>query len=338
MPAASCCTTAGSTSTIEPTMSDDLRIESELSVTQRMAGLLPRSDTAIVPKNSIAGRALVAVIAIMTFLASLTVGAVMLVRAAASDWQSDVSREITIQVRPAPGQDIEGQVKRAVQTAREFPGIGEVRPYSRAESARLLEPWLGTGMALDDLPVPRIIVVRLAPNAAPDLAQLRKLLTERVAGASLDDHRAWMDRMRAMANTTVLGGLGVLALMLAATMLSVAFATRGAMAANRPIVEVLHFIGAKDGFIAGQFQRHFLILGLEGGLIGGGAAVVLFIFLGLAGRWGGLVGGEQLAMLFGTFLLGIEGYVAIVVQVILIAVVTALTSRRTVNRTLRTVE
>jgi cell division transport system permease protein len=168
---------------------------------------------------------------------------------------------------------------------------------------------------------------------------LRKLLTERVAGASLDDHRAWMDRMRAMANTTIFGGIGVLLLMLVATMLSVVFATRGAMAANRPIVEVLHFIGATDGFIAGQFQRHFLVLGLEGGVIGGGAAIVMFMMAGLAGKWGvGLAGGEQLAMLFGTFLLGVEGYVAIVLQIGLIAAVTALTSRHTVNQTLRTIE
>ena len=317
----------------------DLQIKSELSVTQRMAGLLPKRDTPIVPKNSIAGRALVAVVAIMTFLASLMVGAVMLVRAAANDWQSDLSREITIQVRPETGQNFEGQIARAVEIAREFPGVREVRAYSKEESARLLEPWLGRGAALQDLPVPRIIVVRLAPSATPDLAQLRKLLSERVAGASLDDHRAWMDRMRSMANTTVLGGIGVLLLMLAATILSVAFATRGAMAANRPIVEVLHFIGATDGFIASQFQRHFLVLGLEGGLIGGGAAIVVFILAALAGKWGiGVTGGEQLATLFGTFVLGIEGYVAIAVQALVIAAVTALTSRQTVNQTLRTIE
>ena len=317
----------------------DLQIKSELSVTQRMAGLLPKRDTPIVPKNSIAGRALVAVVAIMTFLASLMVGAVMLVRAAANDWQSDLSREITIQVRPETGQNFEGQIARAVEIAREFPGVREVRAYSKEESARLLEPWLGRGAALQDLPVPRIIVVRLAPSATPDLAQLRKLLNERVAGASLDDHRAWMDRMRSMANTTVLGGIGVLLLMLAATILSVAFATRGAMAANRPIVEVLHFIGATDGFIASQFQRHFLVLGLEGGLIGGGAAIVVFILAALAGKWGiGVTGGEQLATLFGTFVLGIEGYVAIAVQALVIAAVTALTSRQTVNQTLRTIE
>ena len=164
-----------------------------------MAGLLPRIDTPIVPKNSIAGRALVAVVAIMTFLASLTVGAVMLVRAAASDWQSDVSREITIQVRPEAGQNFEGQIERAVEIAREFPGVGEVRAYSKEESARLLEPWLGSGAALQDLPVPRIIVVRLAPNATPDLAQLRKLLDrarrrrEPRRSSRLDgpDARAW---------------------------------------------------------------------------------------------------------------------------------------------------
>ena len=145
--------------------------------------------------------------------------------------------------------------------------------------------------------------------------------------------------MRAMTNTTIFGGIGVLLLMLAATMLSVAFATRGAMAANRPIVEVLHFVGARDAFIANQFQRHFLVLGLEGGLIGGGAAIVVFVLAGLAGKWGlGIPGGEQLAMLFGTFVLGIEGYLAIAGQAVLIAVVTALTSRHTVHQTLRTIE
>lgn len=318
----------------------DLRMDSDTGPPPRMAGLLPRGDTAIVPKNSISGRALVAVVAIMTFLSSLTIGAVMLVRAAASEWQSDVSREITIQVRPADGRDIEAEVRRAAEIARAFPGIGGVRIYTKEESARLLEPWLGSGLPLDDLPVPRIIVVQLgAGGGAPDLAPLRRQLSERVAGASLDDHRAWVDRMRAMARSTVIGGLAVFVLMLTATILSVAFATRGAMATNRPIIEVLHFVGAKDGFISGQFQRHFLVLGLEGGILGGGAAILLFVFAGVAGNWGRVTaGGDQLAALFGSFQLGAEGYLAIVGVVALIAFVTTVTSRRTVNRTLQSVE
>src|SRR5215510_10043000 len=82
------------------------------------AELLPRFETPIVPLATISGRALVAVIAIMTFLASLTTGAVMLVRAAASEWQADVAREVTIQIRPAAGRDIEDDVAKAAAIAR----------------------------------------------------------------------------------------------------------------------------------------------------------------------------------------------------------------------------
>lgn len=317
---------------------DDLRIDRDLMTPRPMEGYMPRGDTPIVPKRSIAGRALVAVVAIMAFLASLTTGAVMLVRSSAVEWQSDVAREVTIQVRPGQGRDLDAEVKRAADLARAVPGIGEVRAYSKEESAGLLEPWLGSGLSLDDLPVPRMIVVKL-PSGGIDLAPLKKALAEQVGGASLDDHRAFIERMRTMAQTTIAGGIGLLILMLAATVLSVIFATRGAMATNRPIVEVLHFIGAKSGFIAGQFQRHFLMLGLEGGLIGGGLAMVVFGAAGIFARMNtGTASGDQIETLFGSFALGWGGYLAITGQIVLIAVVAAVASRRTVTRTLAAVE
>jgi len=298
-------------------------------------GALLQVESPIVPKDSISGRALVAVVAIMTFLASLTTGAVMLVRATASDWQSDVAREITVQLRTAPGRDAEAEVRRAADLVRAFPGISDVRVYSREESARLLEPWLGRGLVIDELPVPRLIVVKLDPGSGADLAALRKRLADNVRGATLDDHRSWVDRMRAMANSAVIAGILILGLMFAATVLSVTFATRGAMAANRTIVEVLHLIGARDRFIVGQFQRHFLLLGLKGGLIGGGAAILLFLILGSgATLFAGTAWADQFDALFGSFSIGWNGYIAILLQIALIAVIAALTSRRTVFQTL----
>jgi cell division transport system permease protein len=302
------------------------------------AELLPRFETPIVPQATISGRALVAVIAIMTFLASLTTGAVMLVRAAASEWQADVAREVTIQIRSTAGRDIEADVAKAAAIARAAPGVAEVRPYSREETARLLEPWLGSGVALDDLPVPRIIVVRIAAGAAPDLARLRQELGEQVAGASLDDHRGFVARMRAMSGAVLAGGIGVLLLVFAATVLSVMFATRAAIATNRPVIEVLHLIGARGSFIAGHFQRHFLQLALKGGLIGGGAAIALFALAELfGGRFAGSAGGDQFAALFGSSSIGALGYLAVLAQVALIALVTAATSRYTVYRTIETI-
>jgi cell division transport system permease protein len=306
---------------------------------KRSAAPLPRTETPIVPKNSISGRALVAIVAIMTFLASLTTGGVMLVRAAATDWQSDVAREVTVQLRQTSNRDIETDVRRAADITRSFPGIAEVRAYSREESARLLEPWLGANLSLDELPVPRLIVVRLAAGATPDLAQLRRLLAERVAGASLDDHRAWIDRMRAMASTAVAAGAIVLALVFAATILSITFATRGAMATNRPIIEVLHFVGARDKFIAGQFLRHFLALGLKGGMIGGGTAVLLFAAAQALSGWVlSRPGSDQVSAMFGGFSIGPEGYLVMLVQIVLIAAITGATAQYTVNRTLANIE
>jgi cell division transport system permease protein len=294
-----------------------------------------RNMSPIVPRASISGRALVAVVAIMTFLASITTGAVLLVSASAAEWQSEVASEITMQVRPQAGRDLERDVIAAAEAMRTQPGIVQVKPFTKDESARLLEPWLGSGLSIEQLPVPRVIVARVQPGTTLDLAGLRSRLTQVAPSASVDDHRAWIERMRSMTGATVLAGIGILVLVIAATIISVSFATRGAMAANRPIVEVLHFVGAGDRYIANHFLRHFLRLGLEGGLIGGGAAMLGFGFSESIAAWfSGTPVGDQFAALLGTFSLPPSGYLALAIQAVAIAAITAWASRRTLFATL----
>jgi cell division transport system permease protein len=294
-----------------------------------------RNLSPIVPRASIAGRALVAVVAIMTFLASITTGTVLLVSASAAEWQSEVASEITIQVRPAAGRDLDHDTAAVAQAMRAQSGIVEVRPFSTQESAKLLEPWLGSGFSISDLPLPRVIVARVQPGTTLDLAALRSRVTQVAPTASVDDHRAWIERMRSMSGATVLAGIGILALVIVATIISVSFATRGAMAANRPIVEVLHFVGAGDRYIANRFLRHFLRLGLEGGVIGGGVAMLGFGFSESIASWfSGTPVGDQFAALLGTFSLRPSGYLALAAQAVLIAAITAWASRRTLFATL----
>src|SRR6202142_3433443 len=137
-----------------------------------------RNLSPIVPRASIAGRALVAVVAIMTFLASITTGTVLLVSASAAEWQSEVASEITIQVRPVAGRDLDRDAAAVAEAMRAQSGIVEIRPFTKEESAKLLEPWLGSGLSLDDLPVPRVIVARVQPGTALDLAGLRKAVAQ----------------------------------------------------------------------------------------------------------------------------------------------------------------
>lgn len=257
----------------------------------------------------------------------------------ANEWQSEVSREMTIQVRPMPGRNIEADIAKAQALARGAPGVVETRAYSREESNRLLEPWLGSGLSLEDLPVPRMIALRVARGAAVDTAALRRSLAQEVASATLDDHRSGINRMRGMAKTAIAGGMGVFGLVLAATVLSVAFATRGAMSSNRSIVEVLHFVGAKEAYIASQFQRHFLGLGLKGGALGGVAAVLsLMLIRRISDLFVGTAGEAEATALFGGFSMGLTGYLVVAAEVGLIAAVTALTARQVVIHTLRHIE
>ena len=275
----------------------------------------------------------------MTFLASITTGVVLLVSASAAEWQSDVASEITIQVRPRAGRDIDRDASAAAEAIRNQSGIIQVRPFTRDESAKLLEPWLGSGLSLDELPVPRVIVARVAPGTSLDLASLRARVTQVAPSASIDDHRAWIERMRSMSGATVLAGVGILVLVIVATIISVSFATRGAMAANRPIVEVLRFVGAGDRYIADRFFQHFLLLGLEGGVIGGGVAMLGFGFSeSIAGWFSGTPVGDQFAALLGTFSLRPSGYLVLAVQSVSIAAITAWASRRTLLATLDDIE
>ncbi|WP_420407394.1 cell division protein FtsX [Hoeflea sp.] len=293
----------------------------------------------IVPPLNVSGRALMVVIAIMSFLCALTLGAVTMVQEKAETWQGDVSSEITIQIRPEEGLDIEEALREVRDIALSHSGALTAEIVDRSSTARLLEPWLGEGFDMDELPVPRLVIVTIDEAAPPDFAAMRQALAEAVPSASLDDHRAWANRLISMARITVFVGVAILALMVATTMLTVIFATRGAMAGNRHIVEVLHFVGAETNFIAAEFQKRFLMIGLKGAAAGGLLAILAFLLLG-AWQTNSLATAtnDQVTALFGRFALSGAGYVGIVGVVVLIAVMTAFTTRLTVVRTIREID
>ncbi|HYJ29153.1 MAG TPA: hypothetical protein VEW25_02280, partial [Allosphingosinicella sp.] len=243
---------------------------------------LLKGHAPLVPVQSAASRALVGVIAILTFLAALCAGGAELVASHSAQWRSAVGREATVQVRQRPQRDIEADLLRVADLSRRTPGIRAAEIPSRAEAERTLEPWLGKGLDLGDLPVPRLVVLKLDDAARPDLSELRRRLAAEVPGATLDDHGAWLARLSRMADAVVIAGLALTLLVLIAAALAVAFATQGAMAGNRAVVDILHYVGADDAFIAREFQRRFFRLGLQGSVVGSTVALAVIAALGLA--------------------------------------------------------
>ena len=306
-----------------------------------LAGLLParfQTKTAqIVPQASIAGNALTVVIAIMSFLACLTAGAVYMVNQSAKAWVNDITSEITIELDPLNTADIEKKVTLVSLFLAKQKGITHVRPLTAEDAAKLLEPWLGHSEALSALPIPRLIAVEIDRSNPPDIPLIQEALTQNFEGVTLDDHRRWQAEIRTLTRSAALGGLAVLALVAAATVAVIVSATRSAMASNREVIEVLHFVGANERFISQEFERHFLGLGVRAALVGAVAAAIAFLVLPLVMHMigGGGVTAAEMQRLVGSGELDLPGYLLCVLVVVVVALLCMVTSRLGVIRVLK---
>jgi cell division transport system permease protein len=241
----------------------------------RVRMLAPTSG--LMPPDSASGATLHTIVAVMSFLACLTLGAVLTLSRMASEWTEGLSGSVTVQLLPSPQIGGDDQLSDALRITRAWPGIFAARPLSRDEAMGLLEPWLGDGNVLADLPVPQLVEVTLVPGKQIDLAGLGKALKEQVPGATLDDHQRWNRELASFAASSEAVGWAVLLLITLATLAIIIFATQAGLQAHREIVEVVHMIGARDVFIASEFQRHFMWLGLRGGLIGLALAIATLL-------------------------------------------------------------
>lgn len=283
----------------------------------------------IVPSGAITGRSLTLVISIMCFLACLTAGAVYKINQSADAWMRDVASEVTVQVEAKDGQDIEKVLARVSDFLTDQTGISGVEVLSAKDSGKLLQPWLGSIEGLDELPVPRLIAIEIDRSETPDLDKVRTELGQKFSGVTLDDHRQWQQQIRTVTRSFALGGIAILGLVGFATVLIIITATRSAMTSNREIVEVLHFVGATDRFIAREFEKNFLRLGIRAGVIGAVCAMVVFLLLPIvtALLGGGAMANLELSRFIGTGALDLKGYAFLGVVVIVVAALCMLTSR-----------
>jgi cell division transport system permease protein len=285
----------------------------------------------VVAPGTVAGRALTVVVAIMTFLSVLILGGALLVNRAAEAWSAGVLDEITVAVMPLDGGATERRLTEVADILGATAGIGDVRIGTAEEAEALLEPWLGTGVDLSLLPVPRIVTARVAGDV--DREALRQAVAA-VEGASLDDHTGWSERLSGMASAASGGAVAALALVLVATALSIVFATRSAIATNAATVEVLHALGAEDGFIVRAFRRRFLAIGITGALAGFGAGVVLFGALDLWTAFSPAATSPQARALFGAPSIGLAGYLLVAAVAAAVAALVAVTATVAVRHNL----
>lgn len=255
---------------------------SELFDVQRWkpSPLLPRRD----PRDG----ALVFVVAVLCFLACLTLIGALAADRAARGWTGQLSGSATVVVRAVGAETPDTAAARAAEALSGVAGVTEARALDKARAEALLEPWLGREALLDDLPIPRLVTVELDPGTPATAAALDKALKAAGLDATVDDHSLWIADIERSASVARWTGLGVLILILTATAAVIAFATRSAMAAHHETIEVLHLSGAQPAFIIRLFQTRFARAAALAGLLGASGAAIIGSLARLAGGGQGL--------------------------------------------------
>lgn len=227
-------------------------------------------------------------IAFMVWLATLALAAVMVLSAAGDQWRQGLTGSVTVQIVPTGGADaktMQRRVDKALALLRASPQVVSASAIPADKIAALLEPWLGRGALSGSLalPIPQLIDVTLAPGpggTTPDVTLLSARIAGDVPGAMLDDHGLWLDRLLTLARAIEFIALAVLALICLAAIATIIFATRTGLAIHHDVIELLHLMGAKDAYVANQFQLNALWLGLKGGVTGVVLAIATLLVLG----------------------------------------------------------
>lgn len=289
-------------------------------------------QTPIIPGDTVVRRALVFVIASMSLLACIALAVVITAHRNAERWSSDIAEEITVQLVQSGPLEFSEMLSRSLAILQSTDGVERATALTENELQSLLEPWLGDEIDFDTLPVPGLIRVEIDRASPPDFQSLAARLDAEVPGAVLDDHAFWLDRLQGGARIVVWIGGGLFFLVLSVMIASVVFATRAAVSTNQEIVDVLNLVGANESFIAFEFQRHFLVMGLKAGFFGCLAAVVMLLVFDLAiSSWASYDTGGQ-TFLISDLTVDPLSFAGVAAIVFVVSILSAVTSRLAVSR------
>jgi len=234
----------------------------------RRADMARRAPAVLALGRDAPSRFLPWVFALMVYLAVLALAGVLILHSAVDRWQRGEVGTLTLQLMPQKNESAGARIVLAEEILEGIGGVLEVRVVPQSESLALIERWLGVGNVPDDLPLPRLIDIDIAPGSGVNVESLEQRLGQSLPGISVDDAKAWLDRLADFGRSLELLAIAVVILIGLSAVATVVFTTRMGLSIHRDVIELLHLIGARDGYVAAQFQRQAMILGLRGGVTG----------------------------------------------------------------------
>lgn len=227
--------------------------------------------------------------AAMTFLAVFALALSLASGRLADRWADALARTATIRIS-APADQLTMQTRAVLDILATTPGVDSARALDAAEQRKLLEPWFGPDLPVEDLPIPQLVEL-VEGDDGYDTEGLRQRLAAEAPGAVLDDHARWRRPLAlAAGRLNLLAGLS-LVLILGAMAAMITLAANASLSANAQVIRVLRLVGAKDSYIVRAFVRRFTLRALGGACLGALAGLIGVALLPAADTAGGFLTG-----------------------------------------------
>ncbi|MHB8055976.1 MAG: cell division protein FtsX [Candidatus Aminicenantales bacterium] len=218
-----------------------------------------------------------------------------------------LSKDIAVVVYFAPSVSPDEQ-RLAAERVRRSPHVAAIRSVSPEEAkTSFLKEFPDLQDIVSNLgrnPLPASLEATLRDPAAPETS-VSGLMGELRTLPGVEDvqfNRHWSDRIRALSRLSDAIGFFVGGLLILISITVVSGAIRLNILGRRPEIDILHLVGASNGYIRGPFLLEGLILGAAGGGAAAGlvslTARIFSLYLGHSlGAFQDLIGFEPLSVL-----------------------------------------
>ena len=307
----------------------------KLFVRNRRLGVADSGGRYDLPLHKSSGSAfLVLLVALMTFLAMMSVSAAMVLDDIAQSWSSGLENKVTVEI-PAlkPNgkmrnvDDITEISKRASIVLQRNTNVKNIDILSQEKITELVSPWLGDDVVLNDIPLPGLISLHLRDGGEKSLDTLNRELHNVAEDIHIDTHESWLGDILRLAGSLKFSSFFVTFIIGLTTFIAVAGAIRSRMAEHKSDIELLHLMGASDRYITKQLQRHAIVLTLKGAVAGG---MLLLLSMGIIS----IISGGNESGLLPDHSFSASQWISLLSMPFIISIIASQTARFTVLRVL----
>ena len=210
-------------------------------------------------------RLLPLIVGLMIYLATLAVMALISVHLYVTALTSKAVDHAMIVIPAESHNDIHLLDTSLTQLLNQTPGIKSYHKIQKQTIERTLQMTATSSIAHF---LPLLYSIEFDPTTPLDLVAFQQNLTRLHPDAVVNNESAWATKIRTIGYTLEGLSLTIATFILLGSIATIAFTSQTSLIIHRKVIEMLYLVGGTNKYIARQFQRHALRVGLKGSVIG----------------------------------------------------------------------